>query len=957
MEVNKEKIFLIDGMSLVFRAYHAMSQTQLRSRTNEPTSAVYAFTNILLNLLNEKNPKYIAVLFDTQEPTFRHKIFAEYKANREAFPEDLSPQLERIKEIIDALKIKRIEIPGYEADDLIGTLAKKFSNQSHFVICVTNDKDFSQIVGKNVVLYRPSKTSSEGFELIDSEKVIERYGVPPNQIIDLFAIIGDPVDNVPGVKGIGEKTAIPLIQKFQTLENLYQNLNQIEKVSLRSKLEKSKEEAFLSKELVKIICDIPIDVELESLRRGEVDQQKLYKIFNDLDFRTLQQKILSENSISLSTKQQIAKQFQTLSSSDVQYILVDSYEKLEELISKFASAESFAIDTETSSLDRQSCELVGISVAFVENQAYYIPLFGLPSEVQTSHSSKKESEMNPTHTLFDNPTPQTSNDSIFATKFEYINGKGFNANAVLTKLKPFLENEKKKKFGQNIKFDSFVLRRYGINLEPVSFDTMVASYVLNPDEQHNLDALAEKWLKYKPISITKLIGEKKGNQISMRQLQPEMIKDYACEDADVCLKLTNLLRKELEKANLLSLAETIEFPMIEVLTKMEFDGVFVSKEILGKISQILQSQIAELRERIFIEAGTEFNLDSTKQLATILFEKLKLPVIAKTKTGYSTDVSVLAQLAPSYPIAGDILEYRQRTKLLSTYVDALPELINPQTGRIHTTFQQTVASTGRLSSTEPNLQNIPIRGEFGKEIRKAFVPQKSNWIILSADYSQIELRIVAFISKDTNLISAFKNGLDIHSATASLLFGKSLNEIDPNMRRVAKTVNFGILYGLGAYGLSQRLGIGRTEAQQIIDNYFNKYPGIQNYIEETIKKTAERGYAVTLCNRRRYFPNITSSNRKLLSADERAAINFPIQGTAADMMKLAMVSIYRELKKRKMKSMMILQIHDELLFEVPKDELEDIKPIITSKMEKALSLGEVPIVVDIGIGESWFDAH
>lgn len=958
MEESKENIFLIDGMSVVFRAYHAMSQSQLRSKTNEPTGAVYAFTNILLSLLNKEQPKYIAVLFDTREPTFRHEIFANYKANRQAFPEDLVPQLERIKEILDAFNIKRIEIPGYEADDLIGTLAKKFSDMSHTIICLTNDKDFFQIVSNKVILYRPTKNIPETFEIINPDKVVEKYGVFPNQIVDLFAILGDPVDNVPGVKGIGEKTAIPLIQKFVSIENLYQNLEKIEKEAIRTKLEENRQQAFLSKELVKIDCHIPVEIQLEELRWSNPDYEKLDKIFQLLDFRTLRQKISSANLLSQAQTIEITEMSQkSIASETPNYFLVDSQEKLEELLSKFRLTDSFAIDIETSSLDRQNCQLVGISIAFEENQAYYIPLFDGNESSVTQNETQTENLTNRTDSLFPNCEKELSSPSLLSEPIEYIAGRGFNSNLLLRKIKSFLEDEKKKKFGQNIKFDAFILRRYGIELKPVAFDTMVASYVLNPDDYHNLDALAKKWLNYTPISITELIGEKKNSQISMRQLPPEEIKDYACEDADLCLKLTNVLQKQLEKENLLWLTETIEFPLIEVLTKMEYDGVFVSKEILSSISEILREQISELRKKIYEEAGMEFNLDSPKQLSMVLFEKLKLPVIAKTKTGYSTDVNVLSQLAVTYPIANDILEYRQRTKLLSTYVDALPELINTRTGRIHTTFQQTVASTGRLSSTDPNLQNIPIRGEFGKEIRKAFVPQHSGWKILSADYSQIELRIVAYISNDPNLITAFKNGVDIHSATAALLFGKNLDEIDSNMRRVAKTVNFGILYGLGAYGLSQRLGIGRSEAQKIIDNYLSKYKGIKQYVEEIIKDTAKRGFAQTLCGRRRYFSNISSQNRNLRSADERAAINFPIQGTAADMMKLAMVNIYREMRNRAMRSMMILQIHDELLFEVPENELNDLKTIVKTKMENALPLGEVPVVADINVGDSWFDAH
>ncbi len=960
MEENNAfiKVFLIDGMSLVFRAYHAMSRSGLKSTiTNEPTYAVFAFANILASLLEKENPEYIAVIFDSREPTFRHQIFKEYKANREAFPEDLVPQLIRIKELLDAFGIKRIEIPGLEADDIIGTIAKDFSNKGYKVICITNDKDYYQLVDENVILYKTGKNIINGFEIVTTKEVLEKFGVPPDKVIDVLAILGDPVDNIPGVKGIGEKTAIPLIQQFGNLENLYLRIGEIPKEAIRHKLLEFKDEAFLAKKLVTIETNARLDLSLEDFRFRKLDYEKLDKLFQSLEFKSLRDRVFKLFNLEKETsfEEPSTPKVSSFEENQVAYELVSSGEKFKNLLQELKKHSSFAIDTETSSLDKLNCELVGISFSFAEGSAFYIPLFD-----QDESDGKKADDKNPTNkeaiSLFSQGMEITKNVEV-ADEFLYNPKLGFHLKSILLALKEILENPKIKKYGQNIKFDAFILKRYGIDLQGIAFDTMVASYLLNPDEKHNLDALSKKWLNYSPISITTLIGEKKSSQNSMRDLLPEQISNYACEDADLTFKLCKILKNELEKENLLQLAEKVEFPLIEVLRDMEYNGVYVSREILSSISVVLSQQVNELKDKIFQEAGIRFNLDSPKQLGQILFEKLQLPVIAKTKTGYSTDVSVLSKLAESYSIAKFILEYRQMTKLLSTYVDALPELIYTKTGRIHTTFNQTITSTGRLSSTDPNLQNIPIRSEFGKEIRKAFVPQQKDWVILSADYSQIELRIIAFISGDRNLIDAFKKGLDIHTATASMLFNIPLDQVDADMRRVAKTVNFGILYGLGAYGLSQRLGISRTEAQSIIDNYLEKYRGINNYVEDTIKAAQKKGFAETLCGRRRYFPNINSQNRNLRTADERAAINLPIQGTAADMLKMAMISIHKEFKKYKLRSMMILQIHDELLFEVPKQELNEVQELVKNEMQNALSLGEVPIVVDIGVGESWFDAH
>ncbi|MCX7736379.1 MAG: DNA polymerase I [Candidatus Kapabacteria bacterium] len=946
------KIYLVDGMSLVFRAYHAMQRTNLRSPSGEPTFALFGFTNILTALLEKEKPEYLAVVFDTAEPTFRHDLFTDYKANRDAFPDDLAPQLPKIKELLDALNISRIELDGYEADDIIGTISVKESLNGNEVICLTNDKDYYQLVNDKIKIYKPSRLSNEDFDVVTTEKVFEKFGVSPEKVIDVLAIIGDSVDNVPGVKGVGEKTAIPLIQKFGSLEALYDNIDAIDKESLRKKLEENKQNAFLSKELVTIDTNVPIEINLENLKVKPPDFEKLDKFFLSSGFNTLRKRWLEkkgnyiedENNLDetpdeiLKVQEEVKDEttvFKTIKDIDAKYYLINTSDKFNELLNKLHDIEEFAIDLETDSLDRDNCKIVGIAISFIENEAYYIAVYD---------DFESKSVNSGDGSLFDvtDSDNNATNDSISLTY-------------VIKYIRNLLTNPKIKKIGQNIKFDAYILNRYGIELSPITFDTMLASYVINPDDRHNLDAISKKWLRYVPIPISQLIGEKKSKQISMKDVPLEDISIYACEDADLALKLKNVLEKKLKDEKLEKLAFDIEFPMIEVLVKVESNGVAIDSDALAEISTYLTQQAASLTEKIYEEAGTTFNIDSPKQLSFILFEKLQIPSITKTKTGFSTDVQVLSQLAPYHPIAKYILDYRQIVKLKNTYVDALPKLVNPKTGRIHTTYNQTVASTGRLSSTDPNLQNIPIRTEFGKEVRKAFVPQSKDRLIFAADYSQIELRIMAYYSEDRQLIEAFKNGLDIHASTAAILFNKPINEVTSDMRRIAKTVNFGIMYGLGSYGLSQRIGLSKKESQSIIDNYFKSYPGIKKYMDMTIKLAQEKGYAETLCGRRRYFEQINSQNKMLRTAAERAAINMPIQGSASDMMKIAMINIHNEMKKQKMNSMMIMQVHDELVFEVYKDEADDLKSLVIELMESALPLGDVPIVVDSGFGANWLE--
>ncbi len=937
------KIYLIDGMSLVFRAYHAMQRTNLKTPRGEPSSAIFGFTNIITSFIEKEKPEYLAVLFDRSEPTFRHEIYPAYKANRDAFPEELAPQLEKIKELLDHLAIPRIEIPTFEADDIAGTIANIASSSNFETYCLTSDKDFYQLVSENVKLIKPSGKNGD-FEIIDLEKVKEKFGGSPEQVIDVLALIGDASDNIPGVKGVGEKTAIPLIQKFGSLENLYQNLDQIENTKLKEKLIEGKESAFLSKELIKIKTDLQLDFKIENLKWERPNFESLDNFFKNLGFNSIREKWKNkaiEYGIELKNEDNSkTSELKCYDKFNKNYQLIDSYDKLDKLIKELSEVKYFAIDTETSSLDKMQCSIVGISFSYTPDSAYYIPL-----DESKDYEYKENSSIHELN-LF------TLNSSV-NKPFE----SSLPARQVLNKLKPILEEQTIAKYGQNCKFDSFILKRYGINLSPIKFDTMIASYLLNPDEQHNLEALAQKWLGYKPIAIETIIGDKKSKQKSMKDKDPHDIYIYACEDADLALQLTLVLKEKLENESLINLAEKIEFPLIEVLTRMEFHGVAIDIDALRKTSSIIDNEIRKLTIEIYKEAGIEFNIDSPKQLAHILFEKLMIPPIKSGKTGFSTDIQVLNQLAETYPIAQKVLEYRQLVKLKTTYVDVLPSLVNKQTGRIHTTFNQTITATGRLSSTDPNLQNIPIRSDLGKEVRKAFVPQNPDWYLFSADYSQIELRIMAYISGDEQLIKAFSKGIDIHADTASKLFNIPLEKVNQDMRRVAKTVNFGIMYGLGSFGLSQRIGLSKTEAQKIIDNYFKNYPGIKKYIEKVIKSTQEKGYAETLLGRKRYFPNINSKNKNLRQADERAAINMPIQGTASDMMKSAMIEIDKKIRDNKLNAMMILQIHDELLFEVPENEIKILSEIVVEKMQNALNLGEVPVIVDTGFGKNWFEAH
>jgi DNA polymerase-1 len=936
-------LILIDGMSLVFRAYHALQRTGMQSPTGEPTFAVFAFANILTSLLDRHDPDAIAVIFDTPEPTFRHVMYDQYKAHRDAFPEDLVPQLERIKQLIGLMGLEMVEMPGFEADDIVGTICKRESNDGHEILCVTSDKDYFQLVSDKVKILRPGKDVGQ-YDVMDANAVREKFGVAPEHVIDVLALIGDSSDNVPGVKGIGEKTAIPLIEQYGSLENLYDHLNDVERASVRTKLEANRENAFLSKTLVTIHTDVPIDAKRVALVRRPMDLGSIDAFCEELGFGTLRRKFqkyaqgdgastttsgaASDGSIIAdAVAEEPPTQLATHATVPHEYILIDTAGGLEEMMRSLADTTMLSVDLETTGLDAMQCRIVGVALCAQEGTAYYI-------DVDDPDADEPGS-------LFDHHEER----------------HGLPVKDVLARLAPMLTDVRVGKCGQNLKFDMLILKRYGIDVSPVSFDTMLASYVLDPDRLHNLDALSERWLQYQPIKITSLIGEKKSQQISMRDVDAARVAEYAGEDADLALKLTNILQQRLTDEGLLDFARRVEFAAVPALVTMEFNGICIDTHTLAGLGEFMRSEATRLEALIWKEAGKEFTISSPKQLAEVLFEDLMLPASKKTKTGYSTDSSVLSELAEMYPIAQMVLDYRQVEKLRSTYVESLPRLINPHTGRVHTTFNQTVAATGRLSSTEPNLQNIPIRTELGQQIRKAFVPQHKGNVIVSADYSQIELRIMASFSQDKGLLDAFAQGADVHAATAAVLFDIDRADVTSEQRRIAKTVNFGIMYGQGAFGLAGQLGIARGEAQDIINNYFEKYAGIKRYIDETIASTRDRGYATTVLGRRRYFPTIMSNNRGLRTAAERAAINMPIQGTAADMMKIAMVRVHDRMRNEGCRSILMLQVHDELVFECPADEVEQISTIAREEMQQALPLEGVPIVVETGTGGSWYEAH
>ena len=929
-----KKLFLLDGMALIYRAHFALSKNPRFTAAGINTSAVMGFTNTLLEVLKKESPSHIAVVFDTAAPTTRHIEFEAYKAHRQVMPEDLSAAIPYIYRLIKGFNIPVITYDGFEADDIIGTLAKKAEAEGFMVYCMTPDKDFAQLVSDQILLYRPARMGN-GAEVHGVKEVLEKWEIEKiEQVIDILGLWGDAVDNIPGIPGIGEKTAKKLIQEFGSIEEIIKNSHQL-KGKLRENIENFAEQGMVSKKLATILLDVPIDFDEESLRLEEPNKELLEPLFAELEFRTLGKRVFGEGfnvnesklqegtQIDLFSQPQSAGNLnkaeyvapevgKNIDNTEHDYRLAQTSEEINELINYLSQQKSICFDTETTGIDANCCDLVGLSFAVEVGKAWYVPV-----------SENREECL-----------------------------------SVLNLFKPIFENEDIEKVGQNLKYDILILSWYDVEVKGKLFDTMLAHYLIDADSRHNMDVLAENYLGYSPISITKLIGAKGKKQGNMRDVPVEDVAPYASEDADITLQLKELFVPILEEIGALSLANEVEFPLIYVLAAMEREGVCLDVNVLGEISKIITLEIFEHECQIHEKAGVKFNIASPKQLGEVLFDKLQLdPKAKKTKTGqYQTGEDVLLSLASKSDIVQDILNFRQLQKLKSTYVDALPQLLNVKSERIHTSFNQAVASTGRLSSTNPNLQNIPIKTERGREVRKAFVAKDDDHVIMAADYSQIELRIVAEISGDKAMREAFINGIDIHTATAAKVYGVTLDEVNSTMRRNAKAVNFGIIYGQSAFGLSQNLGIPRREAADMIEQYFIQYPGIKAYMNNTIAFARENGYVETLLKRRRYLRDINSQNATVRGFAERNGINAPIQGSAADMIKIAMIGIHDDIKKQGLKGRMTMQVHDELVFDVPKDEIDIFKEIVESRMKNAIKM-EVPIVVEIGIGKNWLEAH
>jgi DNA polymerase-1 len=931
---DEKKLFLLDAFALIYRAYYSFISNPRISSKGFNTSAMFGFTNTLFDLINKENPTHIAVIFDPpsgDQKNFRVEQYAEYKANREAMPEDIARSIPYIKAIVEGFNIPALEVEGFEADDVIGTLAKKAAKKGYTVYMMTPDKDYGQLVEENIFMYKPARGGGD-VEIMGVKEICEKYGIErPDQVIDILGMMGDAVDNIPGIPGVGEKTAIKFVQQFDSVEGLYENLDQL-KGKMKEKVEANKELAFMSKELATIILDVPIELNEKNLIREEPNQEKLIEIFTELEFKTMAKRMLGEEitivqSASASSQLDLFSTPETNVQEAEENIKVDdlksienikhNYQAIEDkearqaLISNLKNQKSFCFDTETTGIDALTAELVGMSFCWEKGTAFYVPI------------------------------PENQDE----------------AKSIVAEFKSVFENEAEK-VGQNLKYDNEVLHLYGIHVQGFLYDTMIAHYLLHPDMRHNMDEMSEYYLQYKPVSIESLIGKKGKGQGSMRDVPLTEITEYAAEDADITWQLKQALDIELDKDHLVKLFKEIESPLIPVLTQMEIEGINLDVDALKTFSKELGKDIEQLEKKILELAGINFNIDSPKQLGEMLFDHLKIDEKAKkTKSGqYVTREDTLQKLANRHEIIPLILDYRSVKKLKSTYVDSLPELVNPSSSRIHTNYMQTVAATGRLSSNNPNLQNIPIRTERGRLIRKAFIPRDKNHVILAADYSQVELRIIAALSKDEGMIEAFKNGLDIHAATASKVFNVALEDVTRDQRSKAKAVNFGIAYGQGAFGLAENLNISRTEAKEIIDNYFKEFPGIQEYKQMAIESAREKGYAETLLNRRRYLPDINSRNATVKAAAERNAINAPIQGSAADIIKLAMINIHRLFTQRGFKSKMLLQVHDELVFDAEKTELETIIPLIKQEMESAYII-DVPLVVDINHGNNWLEAH
>ena len=950
---STDKLFLLDAYALIYRSYYAFIKNPRINSKGFNTSAILGFVNTLEEVLKKENPTHIGVAFDPSGPTFRHKAYEQYKAQREETPEAIRLSVPIIKDIIRAYRIPILEVPGYEADDVIGTLATEAGKQGITTYMMTPDKDYGQLVSDNVFMYRPKH--SGGFEIMGIEEIKAKFDIQSTeQVIDMLGLMGDSSDNIPGCPGVGEKTAQKLVAEFGSIENLLAHTDQL-KGALKTKVEANREMITFSKFLATIKVDVPIKLDMSTLVREEPDEEELRKIFEELEFRTLINRVLKKADTPLPSSSGSAapdpyagtlfarptdsaasennapaqgdlfanfadngagdaknSNLTRLEMLDVDYQLIDTEEKRKEIIQKLLTTEILSIDTETTGTEPMEAELVGMSFSDTENRAYYVPV------------------------------PANRDEAL----------------KIVNEFRPLYENENSMKVGQNIKYDMIILQNYGVQVKGKLFDTMLAHYVLQPELRHNMDYLAEIYLHYQTIHIDELIGSRGKNQKSMRDLPPEDVYRYACEDADVTLKLKNILEKELKEQSVEHLFYEIEMPLVPVLVNIESNGVRIDTEALKQSSEHFTLRLQEIEKEIYALVGDEtFNISSPKQVGEVLFDKLKIVEKAKkTKTGqYVTSEEVLESLRNKHEIIGKILEYRGLKKLLSTYIDALPQLINPRTGHIHTSFNQAVTATGRLSSSNPNLQNIPIRDEDGKEIRKAFIPD-DGCEFFSADYSQIELRIMAHLSQDKNMVDAFLSGYDIHASTAAKIYKVDINDVTADMRRKAKTANFGIIYGISVFGLAERMNVPRQEAKELIDGYFETYPQVKEYMDRSIQVARENGYVETIFHRKRFLPDINSRNAVVRGYAERNAINAPIQGSAADIIKVAMALIYQRLQSNNLKAKMILQVHDELNFSVPEAEKEIIQKIVIEEMERAYHM-LVPLKADFGWGKNWLEAH
>ena len=917
------KLFLIDAYALIYRAYYAFLKNPRINSKGMNTSAIFGFINSLEDVLKREQPTHVAVAFDPHGPTFRHEAFEQYKAQREETPEVIRQSVPVIKEIIQAYRIPILEVPYYEADDVIGTIAHQAASEGFDVYMMTPDKDYGQLVGEHIYMYRPKFGGD--YEVLGVAEVLEKYQLTStSQVIDLLGLMGDTADNIPGCPGVGEKTAQKLLAQFGSIENLLAHTDQL-KGAQKKKIEENAEQIRFSKFLATIKTDVPITFDAAQCLREKPDEERLIDIYTNLEFRTFVNKLRNESSPTPDANPLQFDLFATDSPSDSKnstladltstphsYYLVDSEEKQVELARLLEGQEYFAFDTETEGLDPLTAHLVGMSFAIRENEAWYVPV----------------------------PANQAQ------------------AREAVLRFAPALQNPAIQKIGQNIKFDILALRKYGVKVAGKLFDTMLAHYLLNPELRHGMDYLAETYLHYKTVPIEDLIGPKGKKQGSMRDVPLEQIKEYAAEDADVTLRLRNYFAPYLKSEGVEKLFEEIEMPLVYVLAEMEATGVKLDTEALRQSSEVLTMQLASLEQEIHQLAGQEFNINSNRQVGEVLFDKLQLDTKAKkTKTGlYSTSEEVLEKLRAKHPIVEKLLDYRGLKKLLSTYLDALPALIHPETGKIHTSFNQAVTATGRLSSTNPNLQNIPVRDELGREIRKAFIADSDDCLFFSADYSQIELRIMAHLSQDPHMVQAFCEGADIHASTAAKIYNVPLDEVTPDMRRKAKTANFGIIYGISIFGLAERLSIPRAEAKELIEGYFQTYPNVRAYMDESIRVAKEKGYVETIFKRKRFLPDINSHNAMVRGYAERNAINAPIQGSAADIIKLAMIRIHQRFEEEGLKSRMILQVHDELNFNVYREEFDRVKAIVLDSMEHVIPL-RVPLIADCGEGQNWLEAH